>query len=474
MLLKSVTSRLVLYYCLLLVVLGAGFLAFTVWSFEDFSEQTFAANVVARSQEIWDVSQPVLDNPAALTALIERHFSPERLDRFIRISAGQRQLYRSGNPSDAAFDAAAVPRLASGGPPQAVLHGQLLLYSKTYSGPSGSITIESGRSFRFGQARLLRSLAIGLPVLLLLAALAGYVLMRQALTAVEAMINAAEAYTFNDHNNRLPTIASEPRIHALGQALNRMLDRLDSAYTYASRFSADAAHELRTPLSIIRGELELVLSHAQDPKEVERAIGNALEEMIRLTRIIDGLIALSRLESLWGKRYHAIVDVSALAGETVEQMSLLAAEKQIGLEKNLDFPVLVAGDRDRLKQLLVNLIDNAIKYGVAGGRVRITAGTSDDNAVITVEDDGIGIPAEHSERIFERFYRLSSTGGEGAGLGLAIVRSICHAHGGDVTVISTSGSGSIFRVTLPLLPAGFTLAAREGDKPAAQALSYLH
>src|SRR4029077_1792827 len=114
----------------------------------------------------------------------------------------------------------------------------------------------------------------------------GYLLMRQALTPVEVMINAAENYTFNDPHNRLPLVGAEPRIEALGLALNRMLDRLDSAYSHVSRFSADAAHELRTPLTIIRGELELVMAEARTSSDVEKALSNALEEMTRLSGIV--------------------------------------------------------------------------------------------------------------------------------------------------------------------------------------------
>ena len=158
------------------------------------------------------------------------------------------------------------------------------------------MTVDAGQSYRFArtlQQRLATSLFVGLPLLLLLAALAGVVLMRRALTPVEMMIKAAETYTFNDPSKRLPTSHTEPRIEALEMALNRMLDRLDNAYSHASRFSADAAHQLRTPLTIIRGELELVASGGKLPADVDNAISNALEEMTRLSGIVDSLITLS-------------------------------------------------------------------------------------------------------------------------------------------------------------------------------------
>jgi signal transduction histidine kinase len=269
---------------------------------------------------------------------------------------------------------------------------------------------------------------------------------------VEVMINAAETYTFNDPHKRLPTLHTEPRIEALGLALNRMLDRLDNAYSHASRFSADAAHELRTPLTIIRGELELVASGEKLPADIDNAISNALEEMTRLSGIVDSLITLSRMESLWGKKAHGPVDLRALAEETIEQMNLLAEEKRINLKRPSGAAVVVAGDRDRLKQILVNLIDNAIKYTPDGGRVAVETGIDGDMGFITVEDSGIGIDPTHHDRVFDRFYRVTPDRGDmGAGLGLAIVKSICNAHGGSVTLRSAPEIGSCFRVEIPLL-----------------------
>ena len=179
---------------------------------------------------------------------------------------------------------------------------------------------------------------------------------------------------------------------------------------------------------------------------MDRAISNALEEMTRLSGIVDSLITLSRMESLWGKRAHARVDLKALAEETIEQMNLMAEEKHIALTRPSGLPVIVAGDRDRLKQVLVNLIDNAIKYTPAGGHVAVEAGVEGDKGFVTVEDSGIGIDPAHQERVFDRFYRVSPDRGEvGAGLGLAIVKSICHAHGGTVSAAQRSGDRKLLQ-----------------------------
>ena len=198
------------------------------------------------------------------------------------------------------------------------------------------------------------------------------------------------------------------------------------------------------------------------PASVENAISNALEEMMRLSGIVDSLITLSRMESLWGKKAHGPVDLRALAEETIEQMGLLAEEKHISLKRPSGPPVVVAGDRDRLKQILVNLIDNAIKYTPDGGRVAVETGMDGEMGFLTVEDSGIGIDPSHHDRVFDRFYRVTPDRGDiGAGLGLAIVKSICNAHGGQVTLRSAPEIGSCFKVEIPLLTGENKMAAAD-------------
>jgi signal transduction histidine kinase len=453
MILRSITSRLVFFYCLLLVLLGGGFLAFTVLSFKHYTRETIATTLETRANEIWNTTQASLDQPERLEDIVNRRFSPAPLDRFIRIRTGDHVLYLSGEPDNHGFDPHVVPMNPSG--PEARRYGSLLIYTTEFRDGNGAlITVEAGQSDLFArnvQNQLATSLFVGLPILLLLAALAGYVLMRGALRPVEGMIAAAENYTFNDPHNRLPLVGTEPRIEQLGMALNRMLDRLDNAYSHVSRFSADAAHELRTPLTIIRGELELVAAQARANPDVDQAVANALEEMTRLSGIVDSLITLSRMESLWGKRTHAAVDLTALATETIDQISLLAEEKAITLNRPTGPSVIVAGDRERLKQVIVNLIDNAIKYTPDGGRVNVDVGTHGDQGFFTVEDSGIGIDPGYHDRVFDRFFRVTPERGEhGAGLGLAIVKSICQAHGGSVALRSVPGFGSAFTVEIPL------------------------
>jgi heavy metal sensor kinase len=451
---RSPIFWLVTLYCVLLLLLGASFAWFTVVTFEHYTRQTIIRETAARSGEIWTTALGSLDDPARLSQLIEQRFAPEAQDRFIRISDGDRVLYQSGIPDGVDARALAFRNAKKLGDVVKLRLGSLFLNRHLYVTPQGRrIVVESGQSDIFAQGvqtSLTQSLVFGLPVLLVLAAFGGYFLMRRSLRPVERMIDAAEAITFNNSGNRLPLAETGDRIETLGLALNRMLDRLDAAYQYANRFSADAAHEIRTPLAIIRGELEFLAAQRHSP-ELQAVLGSILDEADRLSDMVEKLAMLSRMDSLWGKHAHAEFDLVALACETMDQMRLLADEKRITLAPLMGDPVTVAGDRNRLKQVLVNLIDNAIKYTPEGGRVAVEVKSHANRAQLTVTDTGIGVAPEHREKIFDRFYRVSTDRGEtGSGLGLSIAKSICNAHGGTIVVDSAPGSGSTFRIELPL------------------------
>lgn len=450
---RSLTFRLISWYSGLLFGLGALFIAFTYVSFHQYVEQTTRSTLSSRAHALWGMANGLLDDNAALTALIEQRFAPETQNRLIRISSGDRVFYQSGIPEDKAFDPAQVPIPPNRGSAHLTRQGGLYIHISYYTLPDGSpVVIESGRSadvMEMAEHSLVRALLFGLPFLLIIAAAGGYVLVQRALSPVEQMIEAAEALTFNSPRKRLPLAGTEDRIDALGQTLNRMLERLDNSYQYASRFSADAAHELRTPITIMRGELEL-LATRDLPEDTQLALENILGETARLSQIVESLIAMAQMDSVAGKRAHLAVDLHALAAETIDQMRLLAEEKDITLAPPTGTHTMAAGDRDRLKQVLVNLLDNAIKYTPAGGHIGVQVEETIAKSILTVSDTGVGIAPNEIPLIFDRFYRVTTDRGEiGAGLGLAIVRSICAAHGGQISVQSTIGKGSAFRMELP-------------------------
>ncbi len=244
-----------------------------------------------------------------------------------------------------------------------------------------------------------------------------------------------------------PVFADLPR-----QGDNHMV-RLDDASQNSKQFVADAAHELRTPLTVLRGELEHLV---QDPLlrvEHRDRLGSLLEEVERLSKIVAGILALSRLDAGDALKEWGMLDLGQLAVTTAEQIALLAEDKNISITLTSAPCVPVRGNRARLKEVVLNLLDNAIKYTPNGGEIHLKVEANHTHALLEIADTGIGIPAKALPHVFDRFYRVDQArllDPDGTGLGLAVVKSICNAHGGLVDVQSVVGRGSRFRVTMPL------------------------
>jgi signal transduction histidine kinase len=264
-------------------------------------------------------------------------------------------------------------------------------------------------------------------------------------------MDAAEDISLHNLSRRLPVVATGDKLEHLTRALNGMIARLDESFQQASRFTADASHELRTPLTIMRGELESILQQKHLPEDLREGVAAVLEETVRLAQITENLLAIARLEAGEAKIEQCVFDLGEMASATAGQMHLLAEEKSIALKVDAGHNVLVNGDPARIKQVIVNLLDNAIKYTPANGKVGLSVHAEVGHAVLEVSDSGIGIEDQHLPHIFERFYRadrMRSRAQGGTGLGLAIVRSICLAHNGEVRVQSSVNKGSRFSVRL--------------------------
>jgi heavy metal sensor kinase len=334
---------------------------------------------------------------------------------------------------------------------------RLLVTTKVYVAADGErFLIESGAPMgpiETMMSQLTFSLLIGVPLLGLVAVGGGSFLVGRALKPVAQIARSAEHITLHNLNERLPLTDTGDELEHLSRALNRMIGRLNEAFDQNRRFLADASHELRTPLAALRGEMEGVIEQARALPELRDRAGSALEEVDRLVKIVDALFAISRLDAGESQPSWERFDLAPLAAGTTEQMSLLAEDKGIGVACNAEREVSVEGDRARIKQVVVNLLDNAIKYTPPGGTITLNVRAQGGNAVLEVADTGMGIPADALAHIFERFFRVDkarSRDAGGAGLGLAIVKSICAAHGGSVEVESAEGKGSRFRVELPL------------------------
>jgi heavy metal sensor kinase len=403
------------------------------------------------------------DSEGAMGAQVENLYSPESNDRFIRITrADGGVVYASGPPRGDIFDPSQVLELRPGDPSNAarkvaVAGGSLLIATVPATAADGTrYRVEVGTSaapLEGTVRRLLGMLAVGLPLTVAVAVAGGFVLVRRALDPVERIARKAAEITQHNLSERLPVVDSGDELERLSVSLNHMISRLQEAIDGSKQFVADASHELRTPLTVMRGELE---SLAQDPqlgRETRETLGSVLEEVERLAEIVESLFALSRLDAGEASAEWRRFDLAELAATTAEQMSLLATDKNVSVACDSASGVVVEGDPARLKQVIVNLLDNAIKYTAAGGRVRLTVRREQGFAVLEVADDGIGIPAEALPHVFKRFFRVDTSRSReqgGAGLGLAIVKSICSAHGADIEVISEPGRGSTFRLRQPL------------------------
>jgi heavy metal sensor kinase len=246
---------------------------------------------------------------------------------------------------------------------------------------------------------------------------------------------------------------SGDELDKLAKTLNEMLSRLDESFRQIRQFSADASHELQTPLTILRGELELALRAPRDPAEYQRAIESALDEIDRMATLVEGLLYLARTDAGVAKMDKESIALEELIEEVCSRLSALAKDRAVQLTAEELQPITLQGDRTRLRQLLTNIVQNGIKYTPAGGSVTIRLRTEADQAMIEVSDTGIGFSQDDEERVFQRFYRAGdarSTDGGGAGLGLSIAQAIAEGHGGEITVTSIPDQGSVFTIALPL------------------------
>ncbi len=462
---RSIRFRLIAWYAGLLT---AVFLLFGIALYQilrGYLEHSLAQTLIRRSDQI---AVSLLANIAKtgehyVADQIAIRYAPENYDRFIRITRPDGSaLYASGRTGS--FDPTGLPPLAvnavAGDFAQKVVLGdgsRLLVATKVFQASDGHrFLIESGGPMAPIETILshfLFSLLIGVPLLGLVAVGGGLFLVGRALAPVVQIARSAEQITLHNLNERLPLTNTGDELEHLSLALNRMIVRLSEALEQNRRFLADASHELRTPLAALRGEMESVVEQTRALPELSDRAGSALEEVDRLSKIVDALFAISRLDAGEAQQEWARFDLAAVAASTTEQMSLLAEDKGIAVDCDVQGKVSVEGDRARIKQVVVNLLDNAIKYTPPGGSIHLNVRAHDSKAILEVVDTGIGIPAGALPHLFERFYRVDGARSRevgGAGLGLAIVKSICAAHGGQVEVESTEGRGSRFKVELPL------------------------
>lgn len=393
---------------------------------------------------------------------ISEAYSPELSGRFIRVTREDGMvLYQSGDTSDPIIRASEVSHPAFDENIKRFHFEKqegtrLLLCILPFRSASGTAyLIETGTSMAQVErllSSLFRILLIITPLMLIAAAFGGESMMKMPLRPLETLSERAEQIGTSKLGERLPVPSTGDEMERLALSLNRMISRLEDALSHNQRFSADVSHELRTPLTIMRGELEQILLEAELQLSARESIASALEEISRMAKIVENLLAIARLDSGADAIDLHPEDVSKLCHWTMEQMHLLADEKEITMCIETA-PMIVMLDKARMKQVFVNLIDNAIKYTPMGGSVKLSAFSLGQMAVIEIYDTGIGIPPEALPQVFDRFFRADrarSRVSGGAGLGLSIVKAICNAHGGSITVRSLEGKETVIRIELPM------------------------
>ena len=299
---------------------------------------------------------------------------------------------------------------------------------------------------------LLGAYGVALPVVLLVVAVGSWWIARRALEPVAAITAAARAITADKLATRLPAPRTEDEIARLTRVLNNMFDRLEHSFAQARRFSADASHELRTPLTILRGEAEEALRTGGFGTEQEKILVSLLEQVGGLQKIADNLLLLSRFDAGKNPVQLAPLDFTALVTDAAEDTELLAAPAGLKVTAELAPGVRVAGDTVLLRRLLLNLIDNAVRYNRPGGEVQLALRRENSTAVLALANTGPGLPPERRGEIFQRFFRLASdrnraTGG--SGLGLSLCREIATAHGGRIELVGSEADRTEFAVYLP-------------------------
>jgi heavy metal sensor kinase len=302
----------------------------------------------------------------------------------------------------------------------------------------------------FGNLRFF--LLAGVPLIVALAGLGGWILARGSLQPVANITQAARQISAQGLARRIPVRGVGDELDELALTFNEMLGRLERSFEQARNFSFDAAHELRTPLTAMRGESEVALLKNSSAEELRRVLRSNLEEINRITAIVNDLLTVAQGEAGTLEIRRETVPLSDLAGNIVETVQVLAEDKQVTLEAQIEPGVRVSGDSLRLSQLLLNLLDNAIKHSSRGQVVRLSLEKDGPAPLLRVEDSGAGIAEEDIPHIFDRFFRTDRSRSRqvpGSGLGLSISKWIVEAHGGSISVASRLGAGSVFTVRLP-------------------------
>ncbi len=404
------------------------------------------------------------DASGSLMLREDYHNHPESkqvLERFLEVRSPEGSvLYRNQRLAGQALGGKPIPGEGEGGysPRSARLHDgtPVRLVSRRHTLNGHPLLLRLAYSQEPIWARL-KELAVAsllaVPIVLALAGLAGYLLAQRTLAPLEQMACRAEQITSERLHERLPNPDTGDELGHLARVFNGLLARLEQSFEQLRRFTSDASHELRTPLTSIRSVGEVALQKDGSREEYRDTIGSMLEEVNRLTALVDSLLTISRADAGRMQLHRTVFSAMDLAREAAGLFDVLIEEKHQNIAVEGDEDVSVKGDRVFLRQALVNVIHNAVKYSPVGGAISVRVKHGPAGGLrLEVADHGPGIATEHSARIFDRFYRVDesrSRGPGGAGLGLSIAQWAVRVNGGDIQLLPTPGSGCTFQICLP-------------------------
>lgn len=382
-------------------------------------------------------------------------------------SATGEQIHRSGSAT--ALPPIALPTTGSSYRYETVLAStdrwRTLAAPVTISGHTVILRVSrSEERVREELSEVLFVLVLGLPLVVALAGVGGYLLARRALAPIDHLASEAQRITAERLHERLKVPNERDEIGRLTGVINQTFARLQSSFDQLRRFTADSSHELRTPLAVVRGIGEAAVAERRSPAEYEEAIGSMLEEVDRMSTLVDTLLRLSHGDAGTIRLSRESLELGELARDVAGSLSVLAEERNQKLVFEITRGVIVWVDRLVLREAVTNVLDNAIKYSPDGAALAIRVERLDGQGLLAIGDEGPGIPPEHRERIFHRFFRVDEARSRdrgGAGLGLAIAKWAVDIHGGHITVHEGPRGGSEFHIRLPLAQPVETSTDRE-------------
>jgi len=453
----SIRWRLTLWYGAALAVTLVGFCALMLLLTR---HQLLSHTDAVLNEELQELAlevQLAREMPELKAQLNARFFNHDDFDFRVLDAAGQ-AVFLSSRLTEFA-DRMQRPQIPEHSPHAATVsvtgEGDYRVAIANARGPVGAFTLEVFTSLapNYAELQSLRAIVlILLPLALALASLGGFWLADRALAPVKQIAQVANAITIDCLDRRIEIINPHDEIGRLAATLNSLIARLERAVNEIQRFTADASHELRTPLAALRSEAESALRSRRSPEEYEQTLKIVVDEAVRLSRLADQLLNLSRQDAGIINYQRESVRLDALLLDVIEQLRPSAENRNVTIDCGDVLPCILQGDDIRLSQVFFNILENAVKYTPAQGRIQIRCRVSDRSAVIEVEDTGIGIAANHLPYVFDRFYRADASRNGmagGTGLGLSIARAAVLAQGGHIDIRSQSAQGTTVAIQLP-------------------------